>query len=270
VTSGIRDKVNSPISSNKNQAEIALRYVFCRVKSELKAESAKNYMGYLWWFAEPALLILVFYFVFGFLFKRGGEGFASSLVVGVTAWLWFSSSALKAMMSIQRESQLMLLVYMPKYIFPLVSVFTLLVKQIFVVILIFALLLLVDTPSSHWWGFILVFIVQFLLIVAVSLIFAAIIPFIPDLAIVIGAVLPMGMFVSGVFFSLNQIPEAYRTYFLLNPMAGLIEAYRDVLLNHTAPDYAYLFVVAGASLLAGFFGFWIMNKFDRMYPRLVN
>lgn len=262
--------MNSPTSGSKNQVEVAFRYIFCRVKSELKAESAKNYLSYFWWIAEPALLITVFYFVFGVLFKRGGEGFATSLVIGVTAWLWFSGSVLRAMMSVRRESQLMLLVYMPKYIFPIASILTMLVKHLFVILLIFGLLTVIDSPSTYWWNFAFIFLVQFILIAAVSMLLAAIIPFIPDLAIVISTVLPMGMFVSGVFFTLDQIPEAYRSYFLMNPMAGLIEEYRNVLLNERLPDFSYLGVVTGASLIAMVFGFWMLNRFDRLYPRLSN
>lgn len=262
--------MNSLISVRKNQVRISARYVFCRVKSELKAESAKNYLSYLWWVAEPALLITVFYFVFGVMFKRGGEGFASSLVIGVTAWLWFSGSVLKAMMSVRRETQLMLQVYVPKYVFPLASVMFSLVKQFFVILLILALLSATGAPKQYWYLLVLVFLVQFLLIISLSVLLSAIIPFIPDLAIVISSVLPMGMFVSGIFFTIDQVPQAYQGLYLMNPMAGLISEYRNVLLYERLPDFSYLFWVTASSLTVLLIGMWMLKRFDRVYPRLAN
>lgn len=257
-------------SNSRAQNRASLRYIVYRVKSDLVAESAKNYLSYVWWIIEPALLIGVFYFVFGVLFQRGGEGFASSLVLGVSAWLWFSGSVLRAMVSIRRESQLMLLVYVPKYVFPAASVLFSLFKQVFVFVLIIALLAVMNPVSPGWLFFILVFLVQALLIVSVSLLLAAIIPFLPDLSVVIGALLPMGMFVSGVFFSIDQVPADLQVYFLMNPMAGLISEYRNVLLYDQLPNFSYLASVSAICIVIMIGSLWILNRFDRIYPRLVN
>ena len=174
------------------------------------------------------------------------------------------------MVSIRRESQLMLLVYVPKYVFPAASVLFSLFKQVFVFVLIIALLALMNPVSPGWLFFILVFLVQALLIVSVSLLLAAIIPFLPDLSVVIGALLPMGMFVSGVFFSIDQVPADLQVYFLMNPMAGLISEYRNVLLYDQLPNFSYLASVSAICIVIMIGSLWILNRFDRIYPRLVN
>jgi len=90
-----------------NQFRIVARYVYYRVKSELTAETARTYLSYVWWLLEPILTIAVFYVVFGMLFERGGEGFVSFLLLGVTAWFWFQHSISKSVTSIRKEARMM-------------------------------------------------------------------------------------------------------------------------------------------------------------------
>jgi lipopolysaccharide transport system permease protein len=56
-------------------------------------------------------------------------------------------------------------------------------------------------------------------------------------------------FCSGIFFSAERISSKYKEWFLLNPMAGLIVAYRDVLLENRWPNWQYLAGVLAVSLL---------------------
>jgi lipopolysaccharide transport system permease protein len=57
-------------------------------------------------------------------------------------------------------------------------------------------------------------------------------------------------FSSGIFFSVDDVPEQYRDFLLLNPMAGVIKASRDVLLSNQWPDWVYLSTVAAISMIA--------------------
>jgi lipopolysaccharide transport system permease protein len=244
--------------------------VLYRVKSELTAETARTYLSYVWWLLEPVLTIAVFYVVFGMLFDRGGEGFVSFLLLGVTAWFWFQNSVSKSVACIRREMRLMSQVYVPKYAFPLTAVTFMLFKHLFVIAVLVGMLMLIETPSITWIFYILVFLVQFVLILGISIVVAAIVPFIPDLMLVIPPLLRLTMFLSGVFYSQAMIPADYVPYFRYNPMAGLIMEYRKVMLYGQFPDFVYLFKVAVVSVAILAFGLWMLKKLDRIYPRLTN
>lgn len=249
---------------------IYLRYIFYRVKSELSAETSRTYLSYLWWVLEPCLTIAVFYVVFGMLFNRGGEGFVSFLVLGVTSWFWFQHTVSRATGSISKDTKLMLQVYVPKYVFPLVSITFGLFKHIFVILVLVGLLTLIESPSVSWLFYGVVLIVQLMFIVGVSFVVAAVEPFVPDLKLVIGPLLRLGMFMSGVFYPQSMIPPDYVPYFRYNPMAGLIMEYRKVMLYGQFPDFAYLAKIVLISLLISAFGLWLLAKCDRIYPRLTN
>ncbi|MDH3939937.1 MAG: ABC transporter permease [Xanthomonadales bacterium] len=253
-----------------NQFRIVARYVYYRVKSELTAETARTYLSYVWWLLEPILTIAVFYVVFGMLFERGGEGFVSFLLLGVTAWFWFQHSISKSVTSIRKEARLMSQVYVPKYTFPLCAVTFMLFKHLFVVLVLVGMLLVIETPSVTWFFYPLIFLVQLILILALSVLVAAIVPFIPDLTLVVPPLLRLSLFLSGVFYSQEMIPAGYVHYFRYNPLAGLIMEYRKVMLYGQMPDFVYLIKIVLISSLILAFGLWLLAKLDRIYPRLNN
>ena len=215
-------------------------------------------------------MIGVFYLIFGVVFDRRGDGFVSFLILGVTAWLWFSHTVGKATQSIRRARGLTLQVYVPKFVFPFSAILFGVFKHFFVIAVLMVLLLALTRPSGTWAFYFLILIVQLLFIVGVSTIVAAIVPFVPDLAKIVPPLLQMTMFLSGVFYPQSMIPKQYVEYFRYNPMAGLIMEYRKVMLDSQWPDFQYLGKVALYSTVLIIFGLWLLRKFDRLYPRLTN
>jgi lipopolysaccharide transport system permease protein len=57
-------------------------------------------------------------------------------------------------------------------------------------------------------------------------------------------------------------------WFYLNPMANIVEGYRDILMYHQVPSLITLFVISAFSLISIFFGKGIINHFDKVYPRI--
>ncbi len=114
----------------------------------------------------------------------------------------------------------------------------------------------------------LVLLVELVLILGTACLLAAAMPFLPDLEVVLGHLFRMLFFVSGVFYSIDSIPEEYRFYMRLNPMGSLIESYRMILLEDRIPGWEPLAIIAGVSCVALAVGFAIIRRFDRQYPRL--
>ena len=113
--------------------------VLYKTYADLRAESARTYVGFLWWIVEPALNMCVLYLVFGVIMKRGTEDFVPFLFAGVVPWRWFATAVNHGASSIVLAKSLMLQVDLPKLVFPIVSVLTDSVKflVVFVVLLMF-------------------------------------------------------------------------------------------------------------------------------------
>lgn len=244
--------------------------VLYKTYADLRAEAAKTYVNYLWWVLDPILSMLVFYVVFGLLFQRGGEGYVAFLLTGLVAWTWYNQTLSHAGTTILNGKGLINQVYVPKLVFPLVTFLTDLTKFAVVLgVLLLFLLMSGYSPSASWLALPPVLLTQLLLCMALALALAAVVPYLPDLKLLVNHLLHLQFFLSGIFYSANDIPEPYRFWFFLNPMASLIHDYRAVLLEGGWPHWERLTVIALLSLLVLALAAIMIQRLDRVYPRLV-
>ena len=245
-----------------------LRY---QVHAELKAEMDRAYFGLIWWVAEPILYMVVFYIVFSLLFKRGsGDDFVPFLLCGLVAWRWFDASLRTGATSILLNGPLMNQVYLPKLIFPMVTVMANSLKFFVIlgILLVFLLLYGIE-PTISWLALPILIAVQFLIVTAGATLLALLVPFFPDLNILISNALTLLLFLSGVFFSIRDMPQKAQDLFYLNPMAVIIEAYRDILIHGKWPDWLHLGTATLTCLLVGILVWRLAKRFDKIYPKLV-
>jgi len=247
-----------------------LELVRYRVIAELRTEMARAYLGLLWWVLEPLLYMLVFYFIFAVLFHRGGPGYVPVLLCGLVAWRWFDSTVRAGSVAIESNKILIQQAYVPKWVLPLVMTLTNTVKFLIVFGLLLGFLLVYGvTPALSWVSLPVVLALQFCLVLGAGSMAAMAVPFMPDLKILINNGLTLLMFLSGIFFSISDIPPAVQPFFLVNPMAALIDSYRKILIDGVWPDWEPLFLVAlvsAAFLAVSSFG---LRRFDRIYPKLM-
>jgi lipopolysaccharide transport system permease protein len=239
--------------------------------ADLKAEAAKTYLSFLWWVLEPVLYMLVFYIVFGVIFQRGdGPEYIPFLLCGVTVWKWFESTLRTGAVAIQSNANLMSQVFIPKIIFPSITILTNTVKFLFVLVVFLLFLEYYGLGINlTYLSLPILLIIQLLLISACTFLLAALVPFMPDIVMFVSYALTLLLFLSGIFFSVEQIPETYQKYFYINPMATIIESYRDVLLYTRWPNWRALGFITLLSGLGVWFSWWIIAKFERVYPKIV-
>ena len=100
-----------------------LEFIWYRSLAQLRSESSRAYLGYLWWVLEPLLYLAVFYVVFALVLNRGDENYVQVLLTGLVVWKWFDSSVRSSMDVIHQNAGLIDKVYLPKIVFPTVNRF---------------------------------------------------------------------------------------------------------------------------------------------------
>ncbi len=235
----------------------------------LRNEIARTYIGVLWWLLEPTLNALTMYLVFGMLLTSRRPDFLPFLLIGTFSWQWFSGSVIGAAGSIIARSGLMQQVYLPKIIFPLVNVLNNSWKFLFAFAVLILVVSLSHAPPS--WAYLalpLVLLTQFLLNLAIGIPLSAWIPYFRDGSSVINAVLTLLGFVSGIFFSPDQVPEQYRFAMQLNPMTIVMTSYRDIMLDGHWPSLPPLLAVAAGSVALIVAGFILLDRLDLSLPKV--
>ena len=237
----------------------------------LKAEVSRTYLGVAWWLLEPTLAAVTMHFVFGLMLSNGSSpsavakraDFFPFLLVGTFAWQWFQGSVLLAANSIIHKVGVMQQVYLPKAIFPLVSVLNGTWKFLCTFgVMTVALWCLGYRPGAPYLALPVIILIQFGLNLAVGLPLAVWIPYFRDGTTVIGALLGFVGLASGIFFRPYQVPERYAAWVHLNPVGNLLTAYRAVLLEGQWPDWGAMGRVALIATVLLTFGAFIMRRFD--------
>lgn len=241
-----------------------------KVIADLRAEAARTYLGFIWWVLDPIIFMLIFYVLFGLLLQRGGEHFVPFLLIGLVAWRWFQITVSSGANALPAGHGLVRQTYLPKLLLPLTTICTELLKFSVVLLLLLVFLWLSGFgPRPAWLALPVLLVVQLALISGITLLAAALVPFVPDLKPLIGHVLQMLFFMSGIFYDPASIPEAYRGFFFMNPMASLIDAYRDILLRGDWPNGGVLLLIAALATGLILVAAGILRRYDRVYPKLL-
>jgi lipopolysaccharide transport system permease protein len=245
--------------------------IIYRTYAELKSEAQLSYMGYVWWILEPLLNTVLFFVIMAAVLNEARMDMLPFLLVGSIIWQWLNASLMGAANSIVDAGGMLKQIYLPKAVLPLISIFTSTWKFMF----IFLLLLISVWASGHpptaaYACLPLLLLLEFVVIVALALPLAAIMPYFPDARITVDAVLRSVLLISGIFFPASQLPPAYRVYFHLNPMADLIEAFRAVLLHGDWPRWHLMGYVALLSLCGLAVTAWLYTRVDRSIVKAIH
>jgi len=240
------------------------------VYTDLRTEVAKRFLGFLWWIIEPVMYMGAFYIVFGLAMGQNTPGYVPMLLSGMVVWKWFDGSVRLAGNALSANSGIIQQIYVPKYVFALIPIFSNTFKFLIILgLLVIALLFGDHHVSIHWLALLPVMLVQLFLIVAIGFLLAAVLPLAPDLKQVVDNLLMLMMFLSGVFFSVERLPQQMKFLFNLNPMAPVITAYRDILLHNAWPEWKSLFYVVLVALPILAAACWLLHYYDRKYPKLM-
>lgn len=244
--------------------------VLFKTYANLCSEASRTYLSFLWWVFDPILSMGVYYIVFGLLLKRGTDDYVPFLIIGITTWQWFAFTIIHGMKSIIENKGLMEQVHLPKIVFPSIIILMDTFKFLIVLSLVLVFLWIYGFKINiKYLSLPLVLGIQFLINASFTYFLAAIIPFLPDLMFVVSPILQLAFFLSGVIYAGDTIPVQFRMFFYLNPMATLIESYRNILMYDKWPDWNSLGIIFIIAVLGIYLSHRLIQHFDYIYPRIV-
>ncbi len=212
-------------------------------RMSLRADATKLILGYLWWVLEPLLYVGVLYVVFTQILKSRQEDFLLFLMVGKFVFIWFSKSVVSASNSIVSGKGLVGKLNVPKTLFPLSSVQESMYKQFAVFALLFGVLALNGYPVTVTWVYVLpIVIVNYIMILSCAYVGATLVCMIRDFQPLISLGMIFLLFTSGIFWDVRDLGDPQKTEAVLaaNPLAFMLDAYRQVLMYQTPPDMFHL------------------------------
>jgi len=215
------------------------------------------------------MFLTIFYVVFFHIRQIKTENFVQFLLVGLIMWQWFQSSVLQSSSVIIYQINLLRQVKISAWVFPIIKVTANTVKFLIVFTLLIIFLWVTGfTPNLNYLYMLEIILIVFLLINGIVLCLASIVPFVPDISVIIQNLMLGLFFVTGIFFPIDMVPEPIRSYLSINPMMRVIENTRQVLLHSQPPDQGDMLYVFSIAMLFIFVGLSLFKKFQNQYAKL--
>jgi lipopolysaccharide transport system permease protein len=243
----------SRLTGNRRRWQHAWDVLVLLVKRDLKVQYRRSSLGIGWTLAGPLLQLVIFTLVFRRVLSVQIENYASFVFIGVLVWGWFQSSLTQSTGLITGSRSLVLQPGFPLALLPHVTVGVRLFH--FVVALPFLVVLLWWQgigPAWSWCALPLLVVIQYVLTVGFAYPLASLNVSFRDIQHIIAVLLQLMIFVTPVFYSPHVISGRWRTFWQLNPMVGMLHAWRTVLMEGQWPGVGELAAVflSGCLLLA--------------------
>jgi lipopolysaccharide transport system permease protein len=205
-------------------------------KQDFKAQYLGSYLGLVWAFVNPAVTVLVFWFVFQVGFKSrpvGGDfPFVLWLMAGIFPWFFFAESVGKATRSVIEKNFLVKKVVFRVSILPLIKILSSLTIHLFFMgILIILFLCYGYTPQVCNVQVLYYLFAMIVFLVGLSWLTSSLTIFLRDTEHVVDMTVQFGFWMTPVFWSIKMLPERYRALIQLNPAYYFVEGYRDSFIN---------------------------------------
>jgi ABC-type polysaccharide/polyol phosphate export permease len=231
------------------------------VLRDLRARYRGSFFGFLWSFLNPLLLMLVYALVFSVYLRVPMENYAVFLFTGLLPWLWFSASLGHAAAVIVGSGGLVKRIMFPAEILPLVAVLSNLVNLLLSLPLLFVFLWIAGIRPGPMLVFLpLLLLLQLLLTVGLALPLAALNVHLRDVEQILANGLVLLFFLTPILYPVATVPGALRPFFFLNPVAGLVQSYQNIIFFGREPHWIHLGGVALAAPLALWAGYWVFDR----------
>jgi ABC-type polysaccharide/polyol phosphate export permease len=212
-------------------------------------------LGYVWSLLKPLAMFAVLYLVFTVVMRQNAPHYKLFLLLGIIIWDFFVQATNAGMNGFIGNYQMIRKVYLPRIILVAAAVSGAFIGFFFnmIVFLIFALLDGVDWSLRMLW-FIPLVIALYLLVMGIGLILSIIVVKVRDTLSLWEVVTQLGFWFTPVMYPMSNVPEKYRFYEFLNPMSGILEYSRYVLVGIggvTKPGYCYVLGVSMVLFLLG-------------------
>jgi lipopolysaccharide transport system permease protein len=231
------------------------------VGRDMKLRYRRSVLGIFWSLVHPLAYLVVLTFVFQAVTPLDIPNYPLFTLTGVLAWAWFSAALPAATVSITGNRELIRQPGFPVAVLPAVPVLSSLLHFALAMALVVAALVIGGPGlSPAVLALPLVAALQFAVTLSLGYIAATIQVRFRDTAYLVGALMLLGFFITPVFYRPGALPGRYQVFYIVNPMAQLISAYRDVLIEHRWPDLSALLVLGAVSSVALWFGHRVFTR----------
>lgn len=237
-------------------------------KREIASRFKGSYGGLSWYVIQNLLLLTLYSFVFGTLFKsRWSSGdhiqgnFTIALFIGLIVFNIFAECVTRAPTLILANANFVKKVVFPVEVLPAVSLATALFNACIAFLVLIVVAFVLEAPL-HWQGLWIpvIMVPLIVLTLGVGWFLAALGTYIRDINQMVTLLISAFMFLSPLFYQITALPKAVQTWVMFNPLTIPMQESREALMFGETPDFGLLSIYLGVAILTAVSGHTFFQK----------
>ena len=238
------------------------------VKRDVKTRYAQSVMGVGWAVIQPVFSMIIFTVVFGNIAKINSEGipYAIFSYTALVPWTYFSSSVTDSSRSLISSKNLITKVYFPRLVIPIAPVLAKLIDFGISFLILIGMMIWFGITPSVWAAFIPIFVLIMMLTAAgAGMWLTALAIQYRDIQYGSSFLIQLLMYISPVIYPASSVPDKFQFVYALNPMVGVIEGFRAVLLGTRSMPWFYIGVGSASAIVLFISGVLYFRHMERYF-----
>ena len=250
--------------------------VYALTQREIKARYRQSLLGIGWAIIQPLAFMVVFSLVFGRFARLPSDGLPYPIFsyVALVPWTFLSNALTTATIGLVSQRSVVTKTYFPREVIVLSQVGARFVDFLAAALVLAGMLVWYGIAPTLWLLMVpVLLLIQTMLILGLSLITSAMHVSFRDIAPVVTLGLQVWLYLTPVSYALSlvrdAIPAAFWPLYVLNPMVGLIDAFRATIAHGRAPDWGLLGIstIISVVLLAG--SYFYFKRAERAFADII-
>jgi ABC-type polysaccharide/polyol phosphate export permease len=213
------------------------------VLKEFKSRYRAQALGLAWSFAYPLIMMATITLAFTYILKLRIANFTVFYLIAAVFWQWFANGTLATTGTFVENASLVKKTAFPRYLFPIAAVLANGINFVLEWILVFGFYFVF--PHAYRFNVTLIALVplsalELLLLIGVGLCTSALNVRYRDVYYIVTSVLTFGFWLSPILYSTEMAPPLLKHLLRLNPLAGVMEGARDIVMKGEWPNVASL------------------------------
>ena len=240
------------------------------VQKEIRGKYKGSFLGVLWSFLNPLLMVLVYALVFPYIMRMNVPNYLIYLITGVIPWNFFTTCITTGCNCVWINGGIIKKVYFPREILPISVVVAGLINFLIscVIILIFTIIVVICISIKLIW-LPLIAIIQSARSLGLLFVLSAINVYVRDIEYLVAFLLNLLFYATPILYTASMFPSKVRWILYLNPMSSIVDAYRSIFYYKVMPNLTSLALVGILSFIILIIGYIIFRKLEKGFAEEV-
>lgn len=236
------------------------------VKRDFTKKYKRTILGMAWSIISPLLNLLIMWLVFSKFFGNNVNHYVIYLFAGQLVFSYFTDATNLGMTSLVGNAGIFTKVNVPKYLFLFSQNVSSLINFGLTLLIFFAFVAFDGIPFT-WKFFLLIYPIACLIVfnVGMGLVLSALFVFFRDMQYLWGILTQLLMWMSAVFYTINNYSQLVQNLFLLNPIYLYIRYFRKIVLDGVIPTLQFHLLAASYALIVFGLGTYMYKRYNHEF-----